>query len=127
MKKLYIIILFITICFITGCAGNHITVGNINQEFNITEVDFSKGEIFESSAKSFQFYLIIPICMNSRYQRAYQRILNKADGNYITDVSIQESWYYTCVGTIYVTRIQATICPRIERMKNIDSNSSLIL
>ena len=36
----------------------------------------------------------------------------EANGGYITDVKIKESWAYALVGTVYKTTITATVYPK---------------
>jgi hypothetical protein len=56
--------------------------------------------------------LFIPIGVNDRHENAYGQLLAQANGDYITDVNIEESWTYGFVGTSYTTTITATAYPR---------------
>jgi len=60
-----------------------------------------------SEACGFQLILLIPIGINGRAQRAYQALEVEADGDYITNVEVQERWTYAFVGTMYCTELRA--------------------
>ena len=55
--------------------------------------------------------LLIPININDRQERAYTLLKAQANGGFITDVKIKESWTYAFVGTVYKTTITATVYP----------------
>lgn len=94
----------------TGCAGKPITFKSVDP---ISYADVKdKGRTITASASGFQFLLLIPIGVNSRHESAYGQLLAQANGDYITDVKIQESWTYAFVGTVYNTTITATAYPR---------------
>jgi hypothetical protein len=61
-----------------------------------------------ASACGFQLLLLIPISINSRQRRANQELKEQAAGDYITDIKIEESWFYGFVGTGYCTTLTAT-------------------
>ena len=105
------LVIFAAIVFNVGCAGTPVKVGStIGQDF-----DASKGRSISASASGFQLFLLIPIKVNSRQARAYEALLAKAGGDYITDIKVQESWTYAFVGTVYTTTITATAYPKFQR------------
>jgi hypothetical protein len=51
-------------------------------------------------------YYFIPIALNSRVERAYQRALESVSGaTGLIDVSIQETWLWIVLGTLRTTTI----------------------
>lgn len=72
----------------------------------------TKGQTISSypiSAEScgFQLLLFIPIGINSRHGEAYSKLTALAAGSRISDLRMEESWYYGLVGTGYCTRFSA--------------------
>lgn len=109
-KKIVTSLIFACV-ILSGCAGKPINFNAVNQEIKISDVDFSKGRTISSEASGFQLLLFIPISINSRHERAYDSLLQKAGHDYISDIKIQESWVYAFVGTVYTTKLQAKIYP----------------
>ncbi len=75
--------------------------------------DATKGRAISSSSCGFQLLLLIPIMTNHRQEQAYMALKDKADGDYMTDIKIRESWYYAFIGTLYCTEMQAMAYPKI--------------
>ncbi|MBI5016792.1 MAG: hypothetical protein HZB55_15070 [Deltaproteobacteria bacterium] len=44
-----------------------------------------------------------------------QELMQRAGTDYVTDVKIEESWWYGFVGTEYCTRLEATAYPYVEK------------
>ena len=65
-----------------------------------------------SKACGFQLLLFIPIAVNSRQTRAYADLLAQARGDSISDVQMQESWFYGFAGTGYCTEFKAQATAR---------------
>jgi hypothetical protein len=85
-----------------GCAGNPVVLGSrINGAIPV-----GAERTITSEACGFQLLLVIPIKVNDRAERAYMQLEAAAGGDFITDVRIQESWTYGCVGTLYCTKLQ---------------------
>jgi hypothetical protein len=87
----------------TGCAGTPVPLGSTPD----IPHDSSKGRSVSGSASGFQLLLFIPIQVNSRHKRAYDELLAQANGDYVTDVRVKESWTYALVGTIYTVHMDA--------------------
>ena len=95
-----------------GCSGKSITIENPQpQEYENVK---DKGREISASASGFQLLLFIPINVNSRQNTAYALLKDKADGGYITDVKVKESWYYAFVGTVYKTTLTATVYSKAD-------------
>lgn len=96
--------------WLTGCSGKPITFKSIDPK-SYAEVK-DKGRTITASASGFQLLLVIPIGINTRHESAYGQLLAQANGDYITDVKIEESWTYAFIGTVYTTTITATAYPK---------------
>jgi hypothetical protein len=94
----------------SGCAGKPITFKSVDPKSYEDVKD--KGRTITASASGFQLLILIPIGVNDRHAQAYEELLEKANGDYITDVKIEESWAYGFVGTSYKTTITATAYPK---------------
>ncbi|TGK15671.1 hypothetical protein EHO61_15070 [Leptospira fluminis] len=57
----------------------------------------------------FQLLLFIPIGVNSRQVEAYSKLISQSIGGRISDLKMEESWYYGLVGTGYCTRFSALL------------------
>lgn len=96
--------------WLTGCTGQPITFKSVDPKSYADVKD--KGRTITASASGFQLFLVIPIGINTRHAKAYDNLLKQANGDYITDVKIEESWTYAFVGTSYRTTITATAYPK---------------
>ena len=111
LSKLRLLAILVLIIFSAGCAGKAVQIESIADQ----AYDASKGREVEISANGFQLFLLIPIMINSRQERAYQALHNMAGADHIiTNVRVQESWRYAFVGTVYKTTMRATLYPKIN-------------
>lgn len=114
MKVVKNIIMVVTIAVLgfwfSGCAGKPITFKSVDPKAYEDVKD--KGRKITASASGFQLLLFIPIGINDRHQNAYHQLLAEANGDYITDINIEESWTYGLIGTSYITTITATAYPK---------------
>ena len=91
-----------------GCSGVPVKFNTVpNQPYDTT-----KGRTVTSKACGFQLLLVIPISINDRADRAYADLVSEASGDYMTDIRVQERWYYAFVGTMYCTEMQAMAYPK---------------
>jgi hypothetical protein len=65
-----------------------------------------------SEACGFQLFVLIPISVNARQERAYTDLQAQAAGDVITDVEVEEHWFYAFVGTGYCTSMRAKAIKR---------------
>jgi hypothetical protein len=111
LSKLRFLAILALIIFSAGCAGKAVKFESVADQ----AYDASKGREVEATKRGFQLFCIIPIMTNSRQARAYQVLCNMAGDDYvITDVKVQEYWRYAFVGTVYATRMRATLYPKIN-------------
>ncbi len=107
IKKLAALIGVSCLTVIFACSSVPI---RFNQE-PLKPIDWSKGRQISGEACGFQLLLVIPIQTNGRAERAYTELLAQAQGGYITDVQVEESWFYGLVGTGYCTKLTAMAYP----------------
>lgn len=94
----------IVVTSLVACTGTPARLGSPSLTPN------AKGVAREISASScgFQLLLFIPIAVNGRLAQATRDLNAEAAGDYITNVRVQESWFYGLVGTGYCTTLKAT-------------------
>ncbi len=91
-----------------GCTGAPVRFQSVGEN----KYDTTKGKAVTGSACGFQLLLFFPISINSQHQRAYDELLNSAGpGYYVTDIKVQEKWWYAFVGTVYCTDLEAMAYP----------------
>ncbi|HEY3699896.1 MAG TPA: hypothetical protein VGK97_11225 [Spongiibacteraceae bacterium] len=110
MKHLKRSLLISMMAILTACSGVPAQLGSTAVEAP-KNVDFSKGRPITTSACGFQLLLFIPIAINGRMQNANEELIDKAHGDYISDVKVTESWKYAFVGTVYCTELSAMAYP----------------
>ena len=105
-------ILFLTVfaVYFTGCSGKPVSFSSVDPKLYADKK--SEGRTISGEASGFQLLLFIPISINDRHDQAYNVLKGQANGDYITDVKITESWTYGFVGTAYTTKITATAYPK---------------
>ena len=105
-------ILFLTVfaVYFTGCAGKPVTFNSVDSKLYADKK--GEGRTITAEASGFQLLLFFPISVNDRHQQAYDVLKGQANGDYITDIKVTESWTYALVGTIYTTKITATVYPK---------------
>jgi len=111
LSKLRLLAILVLMIFSAGCAGKAVQIGSIADQ----AYDASKGREVVATTRGFQLLLVIPIRINSRQARAYKAIRNMAGDDYIiTNVRVQEYWRYAFIGTVYGTKMRATLYPKIN-------------
>jgi hypothetical protein len=107
IKKAQTVIALFSLLICVGCASDPIRFN----EAPTKTIDFSKGRHISGEFCGFQLLWLIPIKTNGREARAYTELLAQARGDYITDIQIEERWFYGFVGTGYCTKLTATAYP----------------
>ncbi len=93
----------VTATLLAACAGTPISLGS-----RVTgPIPTGAERTITAEACGFQLLLFIPIGINDRAQRAYRDLEVEADGDFITNVQVQERWTYAFVGTRYCTGLRA--------------------
>jgi len=110
LSRLTVIIL-LAFCFsAAGCAGKPVNFASVAEQ----KYDLSKGRPVHSQACGFQLFLLIPINTNGRAHQAYDALLTQAGpDSVLTDIKVQEKWFYGFVGTGYCTVMTGTAYPKL--------------
>ncbi len=105
-------ILFLTVfaVYFTGCSGKPVSFTSVDPKLYANKK--AEARTISSEASGFQLLLFFPISVNDRHEQAYNALKGQANGDYITDIKITESWTYAFVGTIYTTKMTATVYPK---------------
>ena len=88
---------------LSGCTGTPVTL----KSFSAREIVQENSRPISAEACGFQLLLFIPINTNSRLERAFTELQNKAGNDHIADLNIEEYWTYGFVGTLYCTKLDA--------------------
>jgi hypothetical protein len=104
--------IFLTVfaVYFTGCSGKPITFNSVDPKLYAEKK--AEARTITSEASGFQLLLFIPIGVNDRHEQAYNALKGQANGDIITDIKITESWTYALVGTVYTTKMTATVYPK---------------
>ena len=105
-------LIFLTVfaVYFTGCSGKPVTFNSVDPKLYADKK--ADARTISSEVSGFQLLLFIPIGVNDRHQQVYDVLKGQANGDYITDIKITESWTYAFVGTIYTTKMTATAYPK---------------
>ena len=105
-------IIFLTVfaVYFTGCAGKPVTFNSVDPKLYADKK--AEARTISAEASGFQLLLFIPISVNNRHEQAYNSLKAQANGDIITDIKITESWSYGFVGTVYTTKMTATVYPK---------------
>jgi hypothetical protein len=120
MKTFKIILAIAIGTLFIGCSGKPIIFKSINP--SLYQDVKERGRTISAEAEGFQLLLFIPIDINDRHERALAKLKVKANGDYITDIKIKESWSYGFIGTWYKTTITATAYPKTSSFKSKNLN-----
>ena len=112
MKTFSKILMAIFVMALFGCSGYPVKVESVTDQ---TTIDKTQGRKISAQASGFQLLLLIPININSRHERAYQALMDRAGNGRIADLNVIESWTYALVGTLYTTTMEATVYPKIGK------------
>lgn len=99
------IVVLASIC--SGCIGTQVHFADAP----IDRLDLSRGHAVRGSAKGIHLFGIIPIGVNERQVRAYERLKEEAGPDYITNIKIQDSWRFIFIGQYYGTLLTGTAYP----------------
>ena len=94
---------------ISGCAGTPVALGSKVSG----GIPVGEERVITGMGCGFQLLLFIPIAVNGRMAQAYSELEAKAGGDFITDVSVEETWGYGFVGTTYCTVLKAKAIRKI--------------
>ena len=93
----------------TGCMGTAVKFKTMPDQ----PYDSARGREVKGSACGFQFWLVVPLMINDRAERAYDDMILAAAGDYVTNIKVNERWIYALIGTAYCTDMQGTAYPKV--------------
>ena len=99
--------LFLVSAGLVGCVGTSVQLDDVP----LDKVDLSRGHKVMGEASGFHLFEVIPLGVNGRQARAYERMKNEAPFEYLTDIRVQDSWLWIWVGIKYSTAMSATAYP----------------
>ncbi len=104
--------IFLTVfaVYFTGCSGKPVTFNSVDPKLYADKK--AETRTISAEVSGFQLLWFIPIGVNDRHQQAYDVLKGQANGDIITDIKITESWSYGFVGTLYSTKMTATVYPK---------------
>ncbi|RLA75785.1 MAG: hypothetical protein DRG78_20365 [Epsilonproteobacteria bacterium] len=132
MKKLSLVIILFTIILFTGCSSKqnqlelqkskkYVSLKNINQHFNLMQKDAK----YELSNKFFVYLpakMSIPVDSSGSdvnllaVDRLSLYLLNKYNGDILTNVRIETDWLFTIYWNTYTYYITADVWKRKEEV-----------
>jgi len=101
-------ILLLFLVAFTGCYGIAVRLNTMPAQ----PYDATRGKVVEGDACGFQLLAFIPISINDRAWRAYNKLVQEAGDDYVTNIKVNEKWYYAVLGTVYCTELQAMAYPK---------------
>ena len=105
-----------------GCQGTRVEFKEVFRD----RLDLTSGRKIIGKASGLYLFEAIPIAVNDRQMRAYQRLKEEAGSEYITDIRISDSWKFAFIGFKYSTIMTATAYPqKSERSNENDTTQSL--
>ena len=82
-----------------GCVGTTVHFADVPLE----RLDLSQGRKVTGKAAGFHLFDLIPIGVNDRQARAYEKLQEEAPDQFITRIKIQDSWKFLIIGHRYGT------------------------
>lgn len=65
----------------------------------------------------FVLLLVIPIGINDRFVRAYAKLSAQAKDGFLSEITLQESWFYGLLGTGYCTTMTGMVTKEVADEK----------
>lgn len=91
--------------FLAGCSGHY-------YQLPTPAYDQSKYEVVGSgtqTATGVMLFGFIPISLNSKIERATQRLISDQGGDAITNVSVRERWFWAYILNGYKVDVEGTV------------------
>lgn len=121
-KKMRVCLAFVLLAaLLSGCRGTRVHFDNVPVE----KMNLSQGRPIKGSASGFQLFVFAPLGVNGRQARAYEHLKEAAQGEYISNIEVQESWRYAFIGTVYKTTFFATAYPDKGMVPDAQNNGAV--
>ncbi len=90
-----------------GCMGTQVHFSDAPME----KLDLSRGRTVKARASGLHLFGLIPLGINNRQVRAYEKLKAEAGEDYLTDITIRDGWKWVVIGNKYVTVLTAVAYP----------------
>lgn len=108
MKNAFLLLL-VGAALLVGCTSTPVTIPTQPPLAKLEKDQRLVSFPVYSEACGFQLLLFIPINVNTRQMTAYQKLQFQAYGGTLSDIKMEESWFYGFVGTGYCTKFTAIV------------------
>lgn len=102
MRLIYLLLLT---SFLISCSSSTVYI----PASKVVNAKIKKVAPVSGESCGFQLLVLIPIGINSRQRIAYYEMVAQAQGNPVSSISMEESWYYGLVGTGYCTKFTGIV------------------
>lgn len=114
LQPIFIGMLFLFVCSISGCASDFTTVAPMPPE-KYEKLGHVSGKATGSLGILGTAYYFIPLGINSRVESAYDNALKSAPGaTALVDVTFEESWFWWVIGTARTVTISGEAVKEIS-------------
>lgn len=110
----FLVVIVILASFGFGCTGDKVQFADAP----IDKLDLSQGRKVTGRASGLHLFGVIPIGVNERQSRAYERMKGEAGNDYVTDIKIQDVWKFVFIGQKYNTTVTAMAYPLKSSLSN---------
>lgn len=97
------LLLSVLVC---GCSGPLVNIAPVPPG------EYSEEGVVKGEACGFLLLGMLPLGVNDRAERAYDRALKSVRATSLTETSVNESWYFTPLGPAVCTGIEGTALVR---------------
>ena len=105
-----------------GCIGTQVHFADVPMD----KIDFTRWHVVTGRASGLNLFELIPIGINGRMARAYERLQEAAPDEYLTNIRVKDSWVWVWIGSKYGTTLSATAYPDKKTSPSAPQYSSLI-
>lgn len=107
MKKGTMIGIFVSMAMIAACLS-----GCQSDPLKFRKCDMTNAKVLgesEGSSPGIMLFQVIPINQNTRFKNAYDEAVNRLGGTCLTDIEIEERWYWAYLFNGYIFKVKGTV------------------
>ena len=106
MNKIILkVVCFATVLMLSACSGRFYTIPTAEydkSEYTVVATD-------SVTSTGIHLFGCIPINLNNKFERAVEQLKTRNGGDAVTDISVQERWFWAYVLNGYKTQVNATV------------------